>query len=69
MGMPLSVLRAGAVVVPLGLAINFIVDPKSIRVAVDMCRTCKYVQNMPKMIQVRNVPDSLHRKLKIKGCH
>ena len=32
-----------------------------------MCSTCKYVENMPKMIQVRNVPDSLHRKLKSLG--
>jgi plasmid stability protein len=27
-----------------------------------------YVQNMPKMIQVRNVPDSLHRKLKARAA-
>ncbi len=33
-----------------------------------MCRTCKYVYNMPKMIQVRNVPDSLHRKLKSRAA-
>lgn len=33
-----------------------------------MCCTCKYVLNMSKMIQVRNVPDSLHRKLKSKAA-
>jgi antitoxin FitA len=33
-----------------------------------MCCTCKYVCNMPKMIQVRNVPDSLHRKLKARAA-
>lgn len=33
-----------------------------------MWRTCKYVGSMPKMIQVRNVPDSLHRRLKSKAA-
>lgn len=33
-----------------------------------MCCTCKYVLNMPKMIQVRNVPDALHRKLKSRAA-
>jgi antitoxin FitA len=33
-----------------------------------MWRTCKYVRSMPKMIQVRNVPDSLHRRLKSKAA-
>jgi plasmid stability protein len=33
-----------------------------------MWPTCKYVQSMPKMIQVRNVPDSLHRKLKSRAA-
>ena len=33
-----------------------------------MCCTCKYVWNMPKMIQVRNVPDNLHRKLKSRAA-
>ena len=33
-----------------------------------MCGTCKYVENMPKMIQVRNVPDNLHRKLKSRAA-
>jgi antitoxin FitA len=30
-----------------------------------MCSTCDTVQHMSKMIQIRNVPDDLHRKLKV----
>jgi len=33
-----------------------------------MCTTCMYVFGMPKMIQLRNVPDSLHRKLKARAA-
>jgi len=33
-----------------------------------MCPTCKYVLSMAKMIQVRNVPDALHRKLKSRAA-
>lgn len=33
-----------------------------------MCRTCTYALHMSKMIQVRNVPDSLHRMLKIRAA-
>ena len=33
-----------------------------------MCATCMYVFYMPKMIQLRNVPDSLHRKLKARAA-
>lgn len=29
---------------------------------------CKYVENMSKMIQIRNVPDELHRKLKARAA-
>jgi len=32
-----------------------------------MCRTCKYVKDMPKMIQIRHVPDAVHRKLKARA--
>ncbi len=32
-----------------------------------MLSTCKYVHHMSKMIQLRNVPDSLHRKLKARA--
>lgn len=33
-----------------------------------MCGTLKYVLNMAKMIQIRNVPDSLHRTLKARAA-
>ncbi len=33
-----------------------------------MCATCKRVVNMSKMIQVRNVPDPIHRALKAKAA-
>ena len=33
-----------------------------------MWSTCKYVINMSKMIQLRNVPDTLHRSLKARAA-
>ena len=33
-----------------------------------MCTTCCYVRDMPKMIQLRHVPDDLHRKLKARAA-
>lgn len=33
-----------------------------------MCSTCKYVFPMSAMIQIRNVPDSLHRRLKSRAA-
>jgi len=33
-----------------------------------MCTTCKYAQNMARMIQVRNVPEGLHRSLKARAA-
>ena len=33
-----------------------------------MCLTCSHVHNMSKMIQIRNVPDDLHRTLKIRAA-
>lgn len=33
-----------------------------------MCSTCMYVQRMSRMIQLRNVPDSLHRTLKARAA-
>ena len=33
-----------------------------------MCCTCNYAVNMSKMIQIRNVPDALHRKLKARAA-
>ena len=32
-----------------------------------MCPTCKYLIHMAKMIQLRHVPDSLHRQLKTRA--
>ena len=34
----------------------------------DMCITCKYALHMERMIQVRNVPDALHRSLKARAA-
>ncbi len=34
----------------------------------DMCNTCDTVRHMSKMIQIRNVPDDLHRKLKVRAA-
>ena len=31
---------------------------------VDMCSTCLYAESMSKMIQIRDVPDDVHRILK-----
>jgi plasmid stability protein len=33
-----------------------------------MCCTFSHVQHMSKMIQIRNVPDSLHRRLKARAA-
>lgn len=33
-----------------------------------MCGTCVYVVHMSAMIQIRNVPDALHRKLKSRAA-
>jgi antitoxin FitA len=33
-----------------------------------MCSTCKYVKHMPKMIQLRHVPDRVHRRLKVRAA-
>ena len=38
------------------------------RQPVDMLRTCNYATHMSTMIQVRNVPDALHRKLKARAA-
>lgn len=35
---------------------------------VDMLSTCKYARHMSKMIQLRNVPDALHRTLKARAA-
>jgi antitoxin FitA len=33
-----------------------------------MCATCDYHYHMSKMIQLRNVPDALHRRLKSRAA-
>jgi plasmid stability protein len=33
-----------------------------------MCAACANVQRMSKMIQIRNVPDRIHHKLKVKAA-
>ena len=40
----------------------------SARATVDMCTTCVYVYHMTAMIQIRNVPDALHRRLKSRAA-
>jgi len=35
----------------------------------DVCITCKHVSTMSKMIQLRNVPDALHRRLKARAAN
>jgi len=34
----------------------------------DMCYTCNYVENVAKMIQIRHVPEDVHRKLKARAA-
>jgi antitoxin FitA len=38
------------------------------RAGIDMRSTCEHAFHMSKMVQVRNVPDSLHRKLKVRAA-
>jgi antitoxin FitA len=35
---------------------------------IDMWSTCKYAEHMSRMIQLRNVPDALHRSLKARAA-
>ena len=35
---------------------------------IDMRVTCEHAGDMSKMVQIRNVPDALHRKLKIRAA-
>lgn len=37
-------------------------------ITIDMRRTCEYTGDMKKMIQIRNVPEDLHRKLKARAA-
>ena len=34
---------------------------------VDMYCTCEHASHMSKMVQIRNVPEALHRKLKVRA--
>jgi len=47
---------------------RFCQSPVNRRFKLDMRRTCNYVMNMSKMIQIRNVPEPLHRRLKSKAA-
>jgi plasmid stability protein len=47
---------------PIGRRLTITINP------IDMCITCNYVQHMSRMIQVRNVPDGLHRTLKARAA-
>src|SRR6266436_805231 len=38
------------------------------KTCIDMCITCNYVHCMARMVQVRNVPDALHRSLKARAA-
>ena len=41
---------------------------EQISINIDMCPTCFYVHHMSAMIQIRNVPDPLHRQLKSRAA-
>jgi plasmid stability protein len=34
-----------------------------------MLLTCAHAVSMSRMVQIRNVPDTLHRKLKVRAAH
>src|SRR5258705_1367998 len=36
--------------------------------SLDMRSTCAHAHHMSKMVQIRNVPDALHRKLKVRAA-
>ena len=38
------------------------------RLTVDMQLTCTHAYHMSKMVQIRNVPEALHRKLKVRAA-
>src|SRR5262249_46357666 len=38
------------------------------RRALDMCSTCAHAEHMSKMVQIRNVPDAVHRTLKARAA-
>ena len=36
--------------------------------AIDMCCTCRHADHMAKMIQIREVPDEVHRTFKVRAA-
>lgn len=38
------------------------------RAALDMWSTCEHLSSMSRMVQIRNVPDDLHRRLKARAA-
>ena len=42
--------------------------PDQDRPVIDMRATCEHACDMSKMVQIRNVPDALHRKLKSRAA-
>lgn len=63
---------------PAGKAFQLASVPQRVRICsgdslgaacIDMCSTCKYALHMHKMIQVRNVPEVLHRRLKVRAAN
>jgi len=38
-------------------------------VNLDMCNACEHADHMSRMVQIRNVPDALHRKLKVRAAN
>jgi plasmid stability protein len=43
-------------------------DPSVKRLIIDMRSACEHAHHMSKMVQIRNVPDALHRKLKSRAA-
>jgi len=37
--------------------------------SLDMCQACLHAHHMSKMVQIRNVPEALHRKLKVRAAN
>ena len=44
------------------------VEAEESLLSVDMWSTCAHAEHMSKMVQIRNVPDALHRKLRARAA-
>jgi plasmid stability protein len=44
------------------------VEPMKSRSEIDMLLACAHANSMSRMVQIRNVPDTLHRKLKARAA-